>query len=427
MARRSTPPPSYRKCRIHGNLRAVTTLNDSVTGQRRTIYLGLYGSPESREKYARLLAQWETCGRRLPGAGDSRITLTISGPTITQLCHAFWVAIQGQYSHQQASHFKACIRLLKGFYGEMPVKDFGPKALRLLRNQMICGGDGRRLWTRNYINRQIGLLRQIFRWGVSHEMIPVSILETLRTVEPLKRGRSDAIETEPIRPVSENLLVATFTHLNRQVRAVVELQILTGARPAELLVLRPCDLLTGEHADVWIVRLDHHKTAYRGRDRTIYLGPQAQAIIRPFLANRPTTAYLFSPVEAEQERREALHKARKTPLSYGNRPGTNKSESPKRPPRDRYDTASYRRAIQYACDRAFPQPDGLDADAIKAWQKAHRWHPYQLRHNAATSLRREFGLEAAQLILGHSSAQITDAVYADRDREKILGIVQKIG
>ena len=32
------------------------------------------------------------------------------------------------------------------------------------------------------------------------------------------------------------------------------------------------------------------------------------------------------------------------------------------------------------------------------------WHPNQLRHNAATRLRREFGLDMARAVLGHSSA-----------------------
>ncbi|MBU0616629.1 MAG: hypothetical protein KKI02_02825, partial [Planctomycetes bacterium] len=53
-------------------------------------------------------------------------------------------------------------------------------------------------------------------------------------------------------------------------------------------------------------------------------------------------------------------------------------------------------------------------DELRTWRRAYRWHPHQWHHNAATSLRGEFGLEAAQLTLGHGSAQTTDAVYAER-------------
>jgi integrase len=42
-------------------------------------------------------------------------------------------------------------------------------------------------------------------------------------------------------------------------------------------------------------------------------------------------------------------------------------------------------------------------------------------------LRRESGLEVAQLALGHASAQVTDAVYAERDRAKVMDVMRKIG
>ena len=59
--------------------------------------------------------------------------------------------------------------------------------------------------------------------------------------------------------------------------------------------------------------------------------------------------------------------------------------------------------------------------------EGHRWHPHQLRHNAATEIRRAFGLEAAQLALGHSSAQVTAAVYAERDHNKVAEIMRQVG
>ena len=72
---------------------------------------------------------------------------------------------------------------------------------------------------------------------------------------------------------------------------------------------------------------------------------------------------------------------------------------------------TYRRAIRYACDRA-----GVPA-----------WHPHQLRHNYATDVRKRYGLEAAQILLGHSSATLTDAVYAERDEAKAARIALQIG
>jgi hypothetical protein len=77
--------------------------------------------------------------------------------------------------------------------------------------------------------------------------------------------------------------------------------------------------------------------------------------------------------------------------------------------------AAYRLAIYRACDRAFPPPAPLakrqdetwqgwrsrltaaDRAELRRWRKAHRWHPHPLRHNAATVLRKEYGIEAAYM------------------------------
>ena len=57
---------------------------------------------------------------------------------------------------------------------------------------------------------------------------------------------------------------------------------------------------------------------------------------------------------------------------------------------------------------------------------APKWHPHQLRHNAATRLRREFGLDVARAVLGHSSPVVTE-VYAELDQAKAAEAMAKIG
>ena len=54
------------------------------------------------------------------------------------------------------------------------------------------------------------------------------------------------------------------------------------------------------------------------------------------------------------------------------------------------------------------------------------WSPNRLRHSAATEIRSEFGIEGAQVILGHSSADVTQ-VYAERDRRLAADIARKLG
>ena len=130
-------------------------------------------------------------------------------------------------------------------------------------------------------------------------MVPPYVYQALVTVEGLRAGRSEARETEAVKPVLESHVESVKPFISRQVEALIDLQLLTAARPGELLKLRPIDLDTTGR--VWTATLKEHKTQYKGRKRTLYFGPKAQVILKEFIANRPLDAYLFSPREAEQE------------------------------------------------------------------------------------------------------------------------------
>lgn len=60
--------PSYRQRK--GYDQAMVTLTDARTRKRRDYWLGPHGSPESRELYHQLLAEWEANGRRLSEPSD---------------------------------------------------------------------------------------------------------------------------------------------------------------------------------------------------------------------------------------------------------------------------------------------------------------------------------------------------------------------
>jgi len=95
----------------------------------------------------------------------------------------------------------------------------------------------------------------------------------------------------------------------------------------------------------------NHNTEHRGRSRIILIGPRAQSVLARYLARGPEM-YCFRPVDSEQKRRAEQHANRKTPINAGNVPGSNRKQQPKRPPMDRYNVDSYRRAIERACTKA---------------------------------------------------------------------------
>ncbi len=442
---RKQKPPTYRRHKSGGRDRAFVVLNGS------RVYLGTYGSPESREEYRRVLAEAEA-SNGIPHPAHADLS-------IADLLNHFRLHAEQFYRQPDGSptseitNFKQAVRPLHELYASARADTFGPRALKAVRTRMIGMG-----WNRSYINKQVGRLKLIFKWGVENELVPPSVYHGVQAVAGLKRGRSDARESEPVRPVPQADIDAIRPFLSRQVEAMIDLQLLTAARPGEIVTMRPIDLDTTGR--IWTYTLAQHKTAHHGHDRRIYLGPKAQAIVKGFLAGRPVEAFIFSPAEAEAERREEAHCRRTTPLSCGNRPGMNRTAAPERAPADCYTVASYRRAISRACDEAFPPPEHLrpaivermvrgklrkrretaeqfgrrmkkpehaqDLADLEAWRRDHRWHPHRLRHNAATALRKEYGLETARIILGHRSAAITE-VYAELDHAKAIDVIGKVG
>jgi integrase len=276
----------------------------------------------------------------------------------------------------------------------LPAEEFGPLKLKELREKMIKSG-----WCRNVVNQRVGIIKRMFKWAASEQLVPASVYHGLQTVGGLKQGRSGAKETEPVTPVAESHVRAILPFTTPTVAAMIELQLLTGMRSGELVSMRSCDVETG--GKIWFYRPTDHKTKYRGHNRTIAIGPQAQKALKPFLKSK-LDDYCFSPVESEQQRLEKCHASRKTPLNHGNRPGTNRKGT--RSLQERYDPASYRCAVQYAI-RA----------ARKAGVKVPDFHPHQLRHTAATRIRKEMGLDAARAMLGHRNLKITDD-YAELDQ-----------
>jgi integrase len=283
-----------------------------------------------------VIAAWEANGRRWP-SGDFDGTQAVAGGGGTPLAEIIRDYWRWAEEHYRAKHMQAVVgalRLLRQYSAHTPATDFGPQKLRLLREAMIRGdpkaSPPRTPWSRKYINSQVQRIRHIFKWAAAREMVPASVHQALCTLEALKRGRSAARETAKVGPVPQHLLDGTRNVLTGPVRALVELQLLTGARPGESLEMRLCDLEMDRKAGIWIYRPEKHKNAYRERERIIFLGPKAQDVLEQYVTDRHTMAYLFSPAEADVQRRAKLHAERKTPLSCGNRPGSHIQNEPQR-------------------------------------------------------------------------------------------------
>ncbi len=208
---------------------------------------------------------------------------------------------------------------------------------------------------------------------------------------------------------------------------------LTGMRPGEVRILRPCDI--DRSGDIWLYRPGSHKTEHHGRDRVVPIGPKAQDILRRYLA-RDSAMYCFRPIDSVAKRLAESRANRDAPQGRGTRPRIKRKGKPKRAPRECYSTDSYGKSIKKGCNKAFPHPKlgyklrssftDEEKRELREWQSQHHWAPNQLRHTAATEVRSKFGLEEAQIILGHSTADVTQ-VYAERDIAKGMEVARQIG
>jgi integrase len=431
--------PQYRLHKQSGQ--AIVTI-----GGRDTL-LGKYESPHSRQKYEQLVFEWRAAGRQFPKPRQDK--------TISELLVPYREHVIMYYRRHDGTPtgeddtIRAALRPLRKLYGSMPAADFGPLQLEALREYMIHPPGGRQGLARTTANKQIGRVRAFFRWAVAKGHLTGAVLEGLRAVAPLKKGRTDARETEAVRPVPEPYIHAVIPHVSPQVAALIRLQLLTAARPGELVQLRAVDI--DRSGRLWVYTPPHHKTEHCGLPREIFINAKAQAVLAPFL--KPNLAApVFSPAEAETDRRRRRHVERKTPMSCGNVPGNAHRTVPTRPPGESYTVDSYRRAIQRGCDDAFPPPEELARTEVKGkkgsrwetpaewrarlgpdawaklrqWQKDHRWHPHQLRHNAATEIRREHGLDMARIILGQRSLEVAE-IYAEADKAKAMRVMEAFG
>ncbi len=169
---------------------------------------------------------------------------------------------------------------------------------------------------------------------------------------------------------------------------MVELQAATGMRPSEVCNLRPCDIQRRDDG-VWLYRPHRHKAQHCGKDRVVPIVGDIRITISSFL-DRDADSFCFSPREAMAWFRQQQRKNRKSKVQPSQ--VSRAKKNPKRQPGLQYSPGSYYRAVTTGATKA----------------KVDHWFPYQLRHTAASVVREALGVEAAQALLGHSRADMTE-------------------
>jgi hypothetical protein len=247
-----------------------------------SFYLGKHNSPEAFAKYAYLLKAYQNNGFRLPSeitpqsvrlmAGDLGME-TAGGCTETvnqadepilvkHMTEAYrnHVLVRYKDSLSEKNRLLQVCKILEKECAGMEADHFGPRTLLRMRSEWVRSDK-----SRQYCNRLTNAVVRMFKWAVSQELVGIAAYQRLKTIEPLRIGESEARETKPVLPANLDHVRATTEHLPPQLRAVIRIQVATGARPSEILMMTPAEIdRTGED---WIYRPAKHKNAKRKKAR----------------------------------------------------------------------------------------------------------------------------------------------------------------
>lgn len=348
------PRNTIPKFSVDRNGRAFTKVHG------RFISLGRADDPQSRVRYAAVLTG--------QGSDSADAVATPRSPvTLNELLLKYVTDELPRFSSSERHCQMTVIRMVRQLFGYAPVAEFGPLKLRALRDAMVAGDpdqkdkDGkpkpRKPWSRNTVNRQIKRIRAIIRWGVSWEMVSASVVDALDTVSSLTAAETTAKEAIPRVAVPDEDFQAVRKVLREKHRDMLDLLSLTGARPGELLKLTTG--MIDRSGPIWRCELSQHKTSHRGKTRVLFFNEAAQLILRKYLQGNPDTRLL-------KMRRD----------NFGH-------------------------VVNRACIRANVTP----------------FCPHQVRHTVATKLVDEMGTEAAQRLLGHSKAAMTEHYSKGAERQ----------
>ena len=404
MARPKAKAPTLR---YHISGQSVVTIDG------RDFYLGKHDSPESLVRHAVLIGIYQANQLKLPDGFDVRCldaaTVLVANPLqavpqqqdaepilLRHVTAAFRIEAERKYASQKAERIRCCqiCDELDKHDGNCLAAEYGPKRLAAQRQRWVDSGKAR-----VYCNRLTNIVRRIFKFAMSQELIEETVHRRLQSIEALRPGQTTAHETDPIMPVEIEHVRETARQLSPIIKAMIRVQVATGMRPSELCNIRPCDI--DRSGPVWMYRPPKHKNKSKGKARAVPIIGDAREAIMDYL-NRPATSYCFSPSESDSWNRAKLSASR---TGSGSR---KKLQSlPRCKPGENYSASSYRRAITRAAERA----------------KVPHWFPYQLRHLTLTDVRNSLNGEAAQALAGHSRMQMTEH-YAKLSESKAIEAAQ---
>lgn len=358
--------PKYRR-------HTVRNLGFAQFNGKRHYFPGAYKSQESLRAYNEFIRKnVNPALNYLSVAPPAQDAITVGDIALKYLR---WAEQQHPGERSEFANVRAAIKHLLATDAATRAVEFGPLRLKALQSRLATSTT-----SRSYVNAVCSKVKRMFKWAASEELVPVTVFQALQTVAGLRVGKSLAKEPAKRLPVSWEHVDAVLQIVSPTIHAMMLLQWLTGARSQSICEARPHQFKRS--ANPWEWRPKHKTEATH--DVLLFIGPQAQAVLSPFLEGKGPQDYLFNP----------RHLNGRPAKGY----------------RSMYDATSYRRAITRAIERINKKNEKSGLDPMPLWT------PHQMRHARATLVRAKHGLEAAQSSMGHATLDATQ-IYAQAQRE----------
>jgi len=396
-------------------------------GQRTNVSFGPIGSRTEGEIFAAFV-KWLDLFRQQPNK-----VLSFSSPyeAINQIVNPATIVKVGELLDKFETYFrkikkpvkyglenpdlrfvKRVRRFMESYY-KWPIDEIGPDELLNIQQALMqyeyLRGNTKKKYTRNGINDTINWIHKIWRWGVGRQLVRPELVEAFDEIKPLRMGQSGVYDNHKRSRVIEEEFTKVIQAVNSVVADMLKLIWYTGMRPSEVCDMRPFDIIH-DVPKCWLyipgrdqTPVGHHKTTRYERVKVIPLASKPQEILSQRIKDFDSMDFIFKPEDAMRELLQKRRKNRKTAVSCGNRPGTNKQEHPMIKPGKRYSNDSLCHACKRGCKNA-----GVDV-----------FVPYDLRRTMATGTRAILGKEAARVLLGHAKTDTTDIYLLEEVQEAI--------
>ena len=152
---------------------------------------------------------WETATRRIPTTHVQSLAVDAICGLYVEHCSTYYRRHDGS----PTSETRVCqcaLRTLREMFGQRPAAELQHSDMLAIRDALIrCG------LCRNTVNCYIKRIRHMWAWALDEGYISATRKAELSQVKPLAPFRSEAHETDPVKPVTDTDMNTTLELLSR--------------------------------------------------------------------------------------------------------------------------------------------------------------------------------------------------------------------